>query len=147
MKAEGFSVDSATAGRTWNEHATVVADASAHDSPKQRGNFVFVKAHGCAEHYRNEVARAPNCGAENEIIIRRAQLLNLRKDLWAQDFLRLNARNHVLLLVGFSGQDPVIYSEIDQALNDVYRNTTLIPNPRLHKNQGRSHRTGNPGLW
>lgn len=132
MKAEGFSVNSATAaGRSWNDHATVVADASAHDSPKQRGNFVFVKAHGCAEHYRNEISRAPNRGAENEIIIRRAQLLNWRKDLWAQDFLRLKARNHVLLLVGFSGQDPVIYSEIDQVLNDVYRNTTPNGKPRV----------------
>lgn len=42
---------------------------------------MFVKTHGCAEHYREEISRAPNCGAENEIIIRRAQLLNWRTDL------------------------------------------------------------------
>ncbi|HEV7529166.1 MAG TPA: SIR2 family protein [Solirubrobacteraceae bacterium] len=132
MKAEGFSVNSATAaGRSWNDHATVIADSSAHDSPTQRGNFVFVKAHGCAEHYREEISRAPNSGAENEIIIRRAQLLNWGTDLWAQDFLRAKARNHVLLLVGFSGQDPVIYSEIDQVLSDVYRNTTPTGKPRV----------------
>jgi SIR2-like domain len=132
MKTEGFSVNSATsAGRSWNDHATVIADASAHDSPTQRGNIVFVKAHGCAEHYREEIALAPDCGAENEIIIRRAQLLNWGTDLWAQDFLRLKARNHVLLLVGFSGQNPVIYSEIDQVLSDVYRNTTPTGNPRV----------------
>jgi hypothetical protein len=132
LKAEGFSVNSATAaGRSWNDHATVIADAAAHDSPMQRGNFVFVKAHGCAEHYREEITRSPGCGAENEIIIRRAQLLNWRTDLWAQDFLRAKARNHVLLLVGFSAQDPVIYSEIDQVLSDVYRNTTPSGKPRV----------------
>jgi hypothetical protein len=132
MKAEGFSVNSTTtAGRSWNDHATVVADARAHDSPIQRGSFVFVKAHGCAEHYREEIARAPGCGAENEIIIRRVQLLNWRKDLWARDFLRLKVRNHVLLLVGFSGQDPVVYSEIDQVLNDVYSKTPPTGSPRV----------------
>jgi SIR2-like domain len=132
MKAEGFLVNSATsAGRSWNDHATVVADATTHDSPTQRGNFVFVKAHGCAEHYREQIVRAPGCGAENEIIIRRAQLLNWGTDLWARDFLRLKARNHVLLLVGFSGQDPVIYSEIDQVLSDVYHNTTPTGKPRV----------------
>jgi hypothetical protein len=132
MKAEGFSVNAGTvAGRSWNDHATVVADASSHDSPTRPGNFVLVKAHGCAEHYREKIARAPECGAENEIIIRYAQLLNWREDLWARDFLRLKARNHVLLLVGFSGQDPVIYSEIDQVLDDVYRNTTPTGIPRV----------------
>ncbi len=132
LKAEGFFRSPSTLpGRQWRDHATVIADASMNDVTTHPGALVLRKAHGCAEHYREERARAPESGAEEEIVIRASQLLDWRDDRWASETFCERSRRHVLLMLGFSGQDPVINSALRRVLEDVYRTTTPTGNPRV----------------
>ncbi len=51
----------------------------------------------------------------------RTQLLDWRGD-WSQEIMTERARRHVLLLLGFSGQDPVIHIALTRVFEDVYAN-------------------------
>ena len=110
---------------------TLIADPAANDSTALRGWHVVRKLHGCAAHYRAEAAVRPRSRAEERIIVRRSQLTHWRSDRWARDFLRQAAREHVLLLIGFSAQDPIIVGELTQLLEDVHRSTAPTGVPRV----------------
>ena len=132
LKREGFLLArGAIPGHQWRDHATLIADPEANNSVITPGSLVVRKIHGCAEHYRYEIARAPDGGAEDRIVVRRSQLVNWRNDLWARDYLRAAARTNVLLLVGFSAQDPVIVGELTGLLSDIYAATPANGEPRV----------------
>jgi hypothetical protein len=120
LRHEGFLFGGTTVrGETWRDHVTVVADAATNASLWPRGAFVLFKVHGSAERYRERLGR-PGERPQDAIVIRRTQLLDWRRDLWARDVLSERARRHVLLLVGFSGQDPVIHVGLTRVLEEVY---------------------------
>src|SRR6202035_816480 len=97
----------------------IISDAATNSSKTPRGRFVLIKAHGCAHRYRSEIARDPDSGAEDSIIIRADQLLDWGNRGWSRDEFGKNARSHILLLIGFSGQDPVIASALRKILREV----------------------------
>src|SRR5690349_19568051 len=120
LRHEGFLFGAATVrGERFRDHATVVADAATNASLLPRGAFVLFKVHGSAERYREQQGK-PGEKPQDAIIIRRTQLLDWRRDLWARDVLSERARRHVLLLIGFSGQDPVIHVGLTRVLEEVY---------------------------
>lgn len=120
LRDEGFQfAPSALRGRRWLDHATVIADPASNANLERRGAVVVVKAHGCAARYREAAEKRP----EDRIIVRWSQLLDWRTDLWARDVLADRARRHVLLLVGFSGQDPVVHVALTRVLEEVYKAT------------------------
>jgi hypothetical protein len=120
LRHEGFLFGSATVrGEAWRDHATVVADAASNASLWPRGAFVLFKVHGSAERYRERLGKRGE-SPQDAIVIRRTQLLDWRRDLWARDVLSERARRHVLLLIGFSGQDPVIHVGLTRVLEEVY---------------------------
>ena len=120
LQDEGFLFSPTTLrGRQWNDHATVVADAAMNATLQRRGAFVLNKVHGSAQRYR-EAVRSGLSNPEDAMIIRWSQLLDWRRDQWARDILSDRARRHVLLLLGFSGQDPVIHIALTRILEDVY---------------------------
>ena len=131
LKAEGFLRSPRTeSGMQWRDHASVIADAAAHAELVRPGAFRLFKAHGSAERYR-ELATADEALAADTIVIRRLQLASWRNDMWMRNAFRDRARNHVLLLIGFSGQDPVIYAEIESVLQDVYNSAPADGMPRV----------------
>jgi SIR2-like domain len=131
LKAEGFLRSPRTElGKEWLDHATVIADAATHAQLRRPGAFTLFKAHGCAERYR-ELAIANEAAAADTIIIRRLQLTTWRNDAWIRDTFCDRARNHVLLLIGFSGQDPVIYGEMATVLEGVYTSASPDGLPRV----------------
>jgi hypothetical protein len=121
LHEEGFLFGPTTMrGRRWDDHATVIADATTNSELQQRGAFVLVKAHGSAARYRHAKRVGYPAKPEDAIILRWTQLLDWRRDVWARDVVSERARRHVLLLLGFSGQDPVIHIGLTRVLEDVY---------------------------
>lgn len=132
LRSEGFLLARGTIpGRQWRDHATLVPDPEANNSTLVPGSLVVRKIHGCAQHYRDEIARDPASHAEDRIVVRRGQLVNWRSDLWARDYLRAAARTNVLLLLGFSGQDAIIVGELSALLSDVYTAAPRVGEPRV----------------
>jgi hypothetical protein len=131
LRAQGF-LDTAgtTHGGEWKDHATIIPDATTNSALAHGGAFRLFKAHGCAARYR-ELAVSDEALAADTIVIRKGQLTNWRTDAWIRDVFRERSRNHVLLFIGFSGQDPVIHGEVGAVLQDVY--STLPPDgtPRV----------------
>lgn len=131
LHAEGFMVSPKTEpGKRWNDHANVIADEVTNAQPNQPGDFTLFKAHGCAARYR-EVAVTDEARAADSIVICTSQLSHWRDDLWMRNVLRNRAENHVLLLVGFSGQDPVIQGEVISVLSGVFEAIEPDGRPRV----------------
>jgi hypothetical protein len=131
LEFEGFMRSPRTErGKQWLDHATVVSDAATYAELQVSGSLKLIKAHGCAARYR-ELAAVDEEAAAETIIIRDLQLATWRTDLWIRDAFRDRARNHVLLLIGCSGQDPVLYGELNDVLQDVYRNAPTGGIPRV----------------
>jgi SIR2-like domain len=119
-------------GKTWLDHATVVADGTDHVQLDPRGQLVLTKAHGCAAAFRGALKEFEEAAtvdrrlrekmekAEEAIVIRRGQLLDWRTDFWARDLFADRARRHVILMLGVSGQDPVIHVALTRVLEEVY---------------------------
>jgi hypothetical protein len=137
LEDEGFQFEPwELHGRAWLDHATVVTDGAGHVRLDPRGQLVLTKAHGCAAAYRriarevygekvpgkamSETLRKKLKDAEDAIVIRRGQLLDWRTDFWARDLFSDRARRHVILLIGVSGQDPVIHIALTRVLEEVY---------------------------
>jgi hypothetical protein len=131
LKDEGFLFSPTTLrGRQWHDHATVIADAETNARLRPRGAFALVKAHGCAARYREAVSAGAPPHPEEAIVIRWSQLLDWRNDIWARDVLADRARRHVMLLLGFSGQDAVIHIALTRVLEDVYAEVD-VDRPRI----------------
>jgi SIR2-like domain len=132
---EGFRSDPTTfRGTKWLDHATVITSAKDHASADRRGEMVLAKAHGCAATYRREMAavlagttppeklREAQEKLREEVIVRREQLMDWRSDFWARDLFADRVRSHVVLLLGVSGQDPVIHIALTRILQEIYEN-------------------------
>lgn len=122
LRREGFVLKPRhPLGRRWRDEVTTVSDAETNARLQRRGQFVLSKVHGCAHRYR-ELLRAGNTSQTEpwrSIIIRWTQLLDWRRDQWARDAVSEKARRNVLLLIGFSGQDPVIHIGLTRVLEDI----------------------------
>jgi hypothetical protein len=129
---EGFRSSRGTmAGRSWLDHAHIICSKEMFQDTRARDGFEFVKAHGCAEHYREAYAADPGSGVEEEIVIRAEQIQTWEKRFWARDGLRTGIHTCILLLVGFSGQDPATVRELKAVLEDVYEKSAGPGRPRL----------------
>lgn len=132
LRSEGFLLaPDTTPGARFRDHATIIPDAQAAASPALRGSLVLRKLHGCAQHYRHEVARGATNHPEDRIIVRSGQLNNWHGVHWARDYVRQAARDNILLLLGFSGRDSVIAGELRDLLSDIYEQTTPTGKPRI----------------
>lgn len=113
-------------GVKWLDHATVITSAGDHASADRRGEMVLAKAHGCAATYRRKMATTTDASAlkklRDEVIVRRTQLMDWRSDFWARDLFADRVRSHVVLLLGVSGQDPVIHIALTRILQEIYEN-------------------------
>jgi len=118
LKEGFFSPRRATHHNRWPEFFTVVADAESHASLAYRGEFVLNKVHGCVQTWRQRV-EIDEQQATSSIIIRWSQLLDWRDDRWARDLFHDRARRHILMLIGFSGLDPVIQSTLQAVMREV----------------------------
>jgi SIR2-like domain len=131
LVCEGFLRSPHTvAGRQFRDHVSVIADKATFYEPRREGALTYIKAHGCAERFR-ELAVVDEAKAAETIIIRKSQLTNWREDAWMQDRLRDCARTHVLLLIGFSALDATIHGELQGILEEVYREVEPSGTPRV----------------
>lgn len=130
LRTEGFLLGrNSVAGRQWQDHVTLIAHQAANDSISIPGSLTVRKLHGCAAQYR--IDYPTDARAADRIVVRRGQLINWRRDIWAKDYLRAAARSNVLLLVGFSGQDPVIVGELTDLLADIFGEAERTGIPRI----------------
>ena len=102
LKAEGLrrGGKGTAMGQDFDDHLTVIADATTNNHLAHRGFTVF-KPHGCAERFRILEPADPE-GAAEIIVIRESQLTHWRNANWMRDQLRNSARHSVVLLLGFS---------------------------------------------
>jgi hypothetical protein len=132
LHSEGFLLaPDSTAGAHWNDHVSLIVDARSENAPEDEGSLTLRKFHGCAKHYRDEVARGATDEPEERIVVRRAQLTHWRADEWARDYIRHAGRKHILLLLGFSAQDAIITGEISSLLKDVFAHEATPGIPRI----------------
>lgn len=132
LKSEGFRFTrETTAGRLWLDHADIICSKEGYQDTAGRDGYELVKAHGCAEHYREAYAEDASPEVAESIVIRATQIDSWEGRLWACDALRDRVRTGILLLVGFSGQDPATTEELKRVLKDVYAGDSASNRPRL----------------
>lgn len=130
LHTEGFMLGrNSVAGRHWQDHVTLIAKKSENDSVVTHGSLTVRKIHGCAAQYRIDYPVDAN--AADRIVVRRSQLVNWRRDIWARDYLRGAARSSVVLLIGFAGQDPAVVGELEALLQDIYDDSPRTGIPRV----------------
>jgi hypothetical protein len=132
LRSEGFSLTrETTAGLIWLDHAEIFCSKEMYQGTGVKKGFKLVKAHGCAEHYR-EAYEEDECEAIAEaIVIRAEQIATWKERLWVQRGLSDKVQDHILLLVGFSGQDPATATEFKEVLEDIYSGDSASSPPRL----------------
>lgn len=132
LRSEGFSLShETTAGLLWPDHADVFCSKEMYVDLRVRRGFELVKAHGCAEHYREAYERNECEEVAEVIVIRAGQISTWEERLWAKRGLSDRIQNHILLLVGFSGQDPATATELKEVLEDVLSGSSEPSPPRL----------------
>ncbi len=131
LSAEGFVYGEASAGRHWIDRARIVADAQvASDTKRDESSFTLFKANGCAVRYR-ELAAVDEPQAAEGIVIRSEQLEEWQESAWSRDKFRDRARDHVLMLIGFSAQDTKFTTQVRQVLDRVYAESPASGSPRV----------------
>jgi hypothetical protein len=131
LDVEGFQRSpSSTAGMRWRDHAQIITDRATQSALAERGSYRLYKAHGCAARYR-ELAPSGEEAAAETIILRSSQLNSWRRDLWIRDAFRARAREHVLLLIGLSGNAAVVAGELQLTLEDVFEGIEAEGHPRV----------------
>lgn len=132
LKSEGYRLSRGTrSGRIWLDHADVICSKRRYDDTTIRSGFELVKAHGCAEHYRTEYTADPSATVTESVIIRAAQIDSWCDREWARVALSDRVRNAVVVLIGFSGQDPATVDELRRVLEDVTGDGSKPTRPRL----------------
>jgi hypothetical protein len=131
LDVEGFQRSpNTTAGGRWRDHAHVITDRATQSALERPGSYRLYKAHGCAARYRELAPNGEEAAAET-IILRSSQLNTWRRDLWIRDAFRALAREHVLLVVGLSGNDAVVAGELQSTLEDVFEGLAPDGQPRV----------------
>lgn len=132
LGAEGFLHDNGTAkGARWPDHADIFCDQVQYQGPGGRDGFKFVKAHGCAEHYRKAWSVEKSQAIAEQIVIRTTQVETWQGRAWASAAFRAQVQSSILLLVGFSGQDKATTETLREVFEDVYSAATGSGRPRL----------------
>jgi hypothetical protein len=90
-----------------------------------------VKAHGCAEHYREAWSLEPSQAVAEQIVIRTAQVKSWEGRPWADAAFRDRVQKSILLLIGFSGQDEATTVTLKEVFDDVYTTNPGGGRPRL----------------
>jgi hypothetical protein len=131
LDAEGFQRSPyRVSGELWRDNAWVVSDRATHAKVPATNSYVLYKAHGCAARYRERAVKDEASAAES-IILRTDQLQDWREDLWIRDTFRSLVRTHVVMLIGFSGNDPVVAGELKRTLKDALTGIELDGRPRV----------------
>lgn len=132
LGAEGFLRDDGTAkGARWPDHADFLCNQVQYQGPGGRDGFEFVKAHGCAEHYREEWSAEESQAVAEQIVIRTTQVESWQGRAWASAAFRAQVQSSILLLVGFSGQDKATTETLKEVFEDIYSAATGSGRPRL----------------
>jgi len=131
LDSEGFVYEEATPGEEWPDHATVIADGEMVKDTEQDGAFTLYKAHGCAQRYRH-VAKTDEPKAAEAIVICRSQLHDwVTKAGWSRKKFNSFAEDHILVLIGFSAQDPKFSKELRPILDEVHTHREGNGTPRV----------------
>lgn len=131
LGAEGFVLGEVSAGRHWRDRARVVADAATHTkTTKDSSSFTIYKANGCAVRFR-EMAETNEEEAAGEIVVRSAQINSWKESAWSLSTFQSAVEQHVVVLVGFSGQDPKFSVELREVFDRVYSKAPSQGRPRL----------------
>lgn len=132
LLSEGFSLSrETTAGLIWLDHANVVCSKEMYGGTGLRTGFELVKAHGCAEHYREAYEKNGCEEVAEAIVIRAHQIATWKERLWAKRGLSDRVQRNILLLIGFSGQDPATAAEFKEVLEDICSGDSEPSRPRL----------------
>jgi hypothetical protein len=132
LAAEGFSRSrERTAGLVWIDNANVFCAKEMYVNPQNSNGFELVKAHGCAEHYREAYEKDQREEVAEAIVIRSEQIESWADRLWAKRSLDERVQKSVLLLVGFSGQDQATAVELKEVLEDICKSAPGSTPPRL----------------
>jgi hypothetical protein len=132
LEAEGFRLNRRTRpGRLWLDHADVICSKHQYEDPTIRNGFELLKAHGCAEHYRSEYAADRSLTVAESVIIRASQVASWNGRDWARVAFSDRVRTGVLVLIGFSGQDPATAVELKRVLEDIHKGESPSTRPRL----------------
>ncbi len=131
LVSEGFLRSPHTvAGRQFRDHMTVIADKATIYQLQRDGALTYIKAHGCAERFR-ELTVIDEAKAAETIVICKKQLTSWGKDAWMRERLRDRVRSHVLLLIGFAAQDATVHGELQTILDEVYEEVPPSGAPRV----------------
>jgi hypothetical protein len=131
LGAEGFVLGEVSAGRQWRDRARIVADAATHTkTTKDSSSFTIYKANGCAVRFR-EMAETNEEEAAGEIVVRSAQINSWKESGWSLSTFQNAVEQHVLVLIGFSGQDPKFSVELREVLDRVYAKAPSNGTPRV----------------
>jgi SIR2-like domain len=132
LRAEGFLPDhGTTVGARWLDHADYFCNQVQYQELAGRDGFELVKAHGCAEHYREAWSEAPSQAVAEQIVIRTAQVKSWEGRPWAAAAFRDRVQASILLLIGFSGQDVATTETLKEVLEEVYKANPGAGRPRL----------------
>jgi hypothetical protein len=132
LAAEGFSRSrERTAGLVWIDNANVFCAKEMYVDPQNSDGFELVKAHGCAEHYREAYETDQREEVAEAIVIRSEQIETWSDRLWARRSLDDRVQKSVLLLIGFSGQDQATAVELKKVLEDICKSGSNSTPPRL----------------
>lgn len=132
LLSEGFSLSrETTVGLVWPDHADVFCSKEMYGALVVRRGFELVKAHGCAEHYREAYEKNECEEVAEAIVIRTEQIETWKERLWARRGLDDRVQRNVLLLIGFSGQDPTTATELKEVLEDICSSSSDSSPPRL----------------
>ena len=132
LEAEGFVRDDGTAkGARWPDHADFLCNQVQYQGPGGRSGFEFVKAHGCAEHYRNAWSAEESQAIAEQIVIRTEQVESWKGRAWASTAFQNQVQSSILLLIGFSGQDKATTETLKEVFEDIYSVGTGSGRPRL----------------
>jgi hypothetical protein len=122
LGAEGFLPDDGTAkGALWLDHADFLCNQVQYQGLEGRDGFEFVKAHGCAEHYREAWSAEESQAVAEQIVIRTSQVESWNGRVWASTAFKNQVQSSILLLIGFSGQDEATTETLKGVFEDIYK--------------------------
>jgi hypothetical protein len=131
LNASGFGYGEISAGRHWRDRARIVADAATHSSTtKDSSSFTLYKANGCAVRFR-ELAEVDEEDAAEGIVVRTEQINSWKDSSWSRTTFQNRVENHVVMLIGFSGQDPKFSVELREVFDRVYAQAPPNGSPRV----------------
>lgn len=131
LRTEGIATGAVKAGQQWIDRARIVADPATNtDFAKDNGSFTLFKANGCAVKYRELAIRDEPKAAET-IVVRTEQINSWKESGWSLNQFRGRAEDHVLLLIGFAGEDPKFSVELRGVLKGVYKESPTAEGPRV----------------